>query len=254
MEDFFDRNKDGSAVASHLLTQRKKAAKEKFLANHLKQNYEDVFPFLNYPPLYYWLVDFSFTTNSLYLAWWALNFVFLASETSDGDLLSVISLLPAVISFISLTFAIRSTTLLRGLTMIHVGTLLHVMKLSQQKTLLMREVREKLLEAMKAESPHCVTRAMLDIMLDVCRRYSDDGLTLSRSDFMKMLLHYDLIYPRAIFDQIYDAIDVNGGSGIEIGVRLCLLSSSLTSLCLSLCLSLSLLIPDLSLSLPSSRS
>jgi hypothetical protein len=227
MEEFFDyTNKDNSSSTNaKLLTQKKRLLKEKLLSNHLHQNYEDVFPFFNNAALYYWLVDFSFTTNSLYLAWWALNFVFLASESdhhsSDHHFLPALSLLPALISFLSLTFAIRSTTLLRGLTKIHVSTLLHVMRLSHTKTLLMQEVREKLLEGMRADTPphRVVTKDLLEVMLDVCRRYSDDGLTLSRSEFMKMLLHYQMIYPRTIFDQIYDAIDVNGGRGIEIGVR-----------------------------------
>jgi hypothetical protein len=242
---------DAAAISrKKLLEQRKKTLKEKMLSNHEKQNYEDVFPFFNIPSLYYWLVDFSFTCNSLYLSWWALNFVFLASQQhhSDGTsthnddtsthdgvdrdthhehftslYLPFLSLLPAIISFISLTFAIRSVTFLKGLTSINIHILLIVMRESYKKTQLLSSLREKLLNGMRSEERHkrCeVTneKALLETMLIVCRRFSSDGLTLSRSEFMKMLLFYEIIYTKAVVREVYDAIDVNGGSGIEIGV------------------------------------
>ena len=221
MDEFFNYGEnDPNNPKTNDISIKGKAFKNKMLENHQKQNYEDVFLFGN-ASLYYWLVDFSFTCNSLYLAWWVLNFTFLIldSESTQYEKFYkvLLSLLPSIISFISLTFAIRSTTLLRGLTKINITSLINVMKLSQTKTKLLNELRSNLLNKIEGEVKR-VTTSLLDRMLNVSRAYSSDGTTLTRSEFMRMLLNYNIIYPQKTFNEIYNAIDVNGGHGLEIGV------------------------------------
>ena len=94
IEKMFTRSK---STAVELSTEERESRFENIVkSNFGKQNFLDIFLFRS-PNLFYNLIIFVITCNSLYLAWWATNFLFVILKL-DGSLhqlvLTLVSLIP----------------------------------------------------------------------------------------------------------------------------------------------------------------
>mmetsp|Transcript_20925 Transcript_20925/g.30153 ORF Transcript_20925/g.30153 Transcript_20925/m.30153 type:complete len:929 (+) Transcript_20925:135-2921(+) len=195
----------------------KKAFKSRLKRNTNRQNFRDVFP-LGKPELFYGLISFVMTCNSLYLAWWFTRVIPYAfgSGVSSPDrvvMFAVLSLLPSLLAFPILALAIRSSSILKAITFLNLNIVGAVMDKTAANNAALEEFRTKFLESCRKEDPlnHKIG------MLKICRRYSSDGIMLSRTEFGDMVLACGLLYSPEKLKFIFSYVDINGGATVDMG-------------------------------------
>ena len=185
-------------------------------SNFGKQNFKDIFLFKN-PQLFYGLLSFVITCNSLYLAWFATNFIFVILRLEgvwQQVLLCSLALLPPVVTFPTVFLAIRSSSLLKALTCLDVTVAAKVIQQSEVNTTMLDQFRQTVLRFMAEEGPG------IEGMLRTCNKFAEkNSSVLRKSDFREMLLHHKVIYTPEKIDFLFGSIDLNGGSTVDYGVR-----------------------------------
>jgi hypothetical protein len=184
-------------------------------SNFGKQNFKDIFLFKS-PTLYYNLISFVITCNSLYLAWWATNFLFVILKL-DGNmhqvLLVLASLIPPLVTFPTIFLVIRSSTIMKAITLLDLTVVAKVIEQSQINTTMLAEFRKTILNFMKKEGPG------IDGMIKTCNMFAEKNANvLRKSDFREMLLHHKVIYTPEKINFLFGSIDLNGGSTVDYGV------------------------------------
>lgn len=206
MEDFFQRRKSKMTAE-----EEKNVFKAKMKDNFQKQNLSEVFLF-GRPELFYGLITVVITCNSFYLAWWITNFAMVASNLNNPGLI-VLSLLPALVTTFLSALAIRSSSILKAITCLNLTVVAAVLDKSHSNAAALSTLRTQLLEHLSKEGPD-IKLAMLKLL----RRFSEDGMLLTRLEFEAILVHYRILYVPKKIDFLFRSIDANGGNTIEMGV------------------------------------
>jgi hypothetical protein len=194
-------------------------------ANFGKQNFKELFLFKR-PSLFYGLISFVITCNSLYLAWWATNYMFVILSIDEYKLrlwYILITLLPPIITFPTIFLAIRSSTIMQAITFLDLSVVAKVIEQSQINTTMLADFRKTILNFMKKDGPG------LDGMIKCCNRFADGkDSVLKKSDFREMLLANKVIYTPEKINFLFGSIDLNGGSTVDYGVSMkeCILQLS----------------------------
>jgi hypothetical protein len=184
-------------------------------SNFGKQNFKELFLFKR-PSLFYGLISFVITCNSLYLAWWATNYMFVILSIDEYKLrlwYILITLLPPIITFPTIFLAIRSSTIMQAITFLDLSVVAKVIEQSQINTTMLADFRKTILNFMKKDGPG------LDGMIKCCNRFADGkDSVLKKSDFREMLLANKVIYTPEKINFLFGSIDLNGGSTVDYGV------------------------------------
>ena len=184
-------------------------------ANFNKQNFKDIFPFKS-PELFYNMISFIITCNSLYLAWWATHFLFVILKVDNFCLQlkwAICALIPPLVAFPTIFLAIRSSTILKATTCLDLYVVAAVIEKSQANTNMLAEFRKALLKLMKKQGPG------VEGMIKTCNMFAGENANvLQKSDFREMLFHNNIVYTPEKIDFLFGSIDLNGGSTVDYGV------------------------------------
>jgi hypothetical protein len=191
-----------------------KVFKSRLKNNFNKQNFKKVFLF-GAPELFYSMISFVITCNSLYLAWWSTHIAKLIIFTiKDPLLMMFVSLLPAVLTLPFLALAIRSSSVLRAITYLSLEVVGSVMDRSAANAASLEEFRNGFVKVCTTQNPKDPRHAMQRI----CYDFSADHICLTRHGFTDMLLSCGMLYQTEKIKFIFSCIDINGGSTVDMGV------------------------------------
>ena len=229
LQSLLARRNTGSSgnLSSH---EREKRFENIVRTNFNKQNFKEIFLFKS-PCLFYNLIIFVSTCNSLYLAWWATNFLFLILRL-DGTLSQLsfflVSLVPPLVTLPTIFLAIRSSTIVKAISLLDLSVVAHVIEQSQINTTMLAEFRKTLLKVMKKQG------IGLPGMIRTCDQFAEKhgNNSLKKSEFREMLLHHKIIYTPEKINFLFGSIDLNGGSTLDYGVSIDSASFYVAILCL----------------------
>jgi len=202
-----------SSKDSQLSAKEREARFENIVkSNFGKQNFKELFLFKR-PSLFYGLISFVITCNSLYLAFWATNHIFLIFQL-DGYMhrlwYILVTLAPPIITFPTIFLAIRSSTIMKAITLLDLTVVAKVIEQSQINTTMLADFRKTIVNFMKKDGPG------IDGMIKCCNRFARGNTSaLKKSDFREMLLHNKVIYTPEKIDFLFGSIDLNGGSTVD---------------------------------------
>jgi hypothetical protein len=195
------------------------ALKNRLKRNAQKQNFRQVF-FFNSPELFFAIIGTVMTCNSLYLGWWAtricvvvMNHKLIVGLWAQIAYVSV-SLLPAVLAFPFIAAAIRSSSVLKAITVLDLDVVGHVMDVTAANTASVEEFRTRFLVECQAVDAKNVKIGMLKL----CRKFSSDGAVLTQKEFGSMLVSCGILCSAEKAKFLFSYIDMNLGSTIDMGV------------------------------------
>ena len=127
--------------------------------------------------------------------------------------LTVYSLIPPIVAFPTIFLAIRSSTILKAITLLDLNVVAAVIEKSEVNTNMLAEFRKTILKFMKKQG------SGVEGMIKTCNMFAEkDSNVLRKTDFREMLLHNKVIYTPDKIDFLFGSIDLNGGSTVDYGV------------------------------------
>jgi hypothetical protein len=137
----------------------------------------------------------------------------------DGSLsqlmLVLVSLIPPLVTFPTIFLAIRSSTIMKAITLLDLTVVAKVIEQSQINTTMLAEFRSTILKFMKKKG------SGLEGMIKTCEEFAEKkSNVLRKSEFREMLLHNKVIYTPEKINFLFGSIDLNGGSTVDYGVRI----------------------------------
>ena len=186
------------------------------------ENFTNVFVF-GRPQVFYNCIDWVITCNSLYLAWWTTNFVIYANN-ADGEglatALSLISLIPPMLTFPVISYAIKSSTILKALSSLNLDVVATVVEKTESNLTDVEGLREKLTRLL-AEDHHGtdVTQTLKDGMMTIFEDFSENQFSLTYEEFLAMLTDFRIHYTPQKSRTIFRSLDINLDGNISIEVR-----------------------------------
>ena len=115
----------------------------------------------------------------------------------------------------TLFLAIRSSTIVKAISLLDLSVVAQVIEQSQTNTAMLAEFRRTLLRVMKKQGPG------LSGMVKTCDEFAEHcGSSMKKSEFREMLLHHKVIYTPEKINFLFGSIDLNGGSTADYGVSI----------------------------------
>ena len=179
-----------------------------------KQNFRDVFP-MGSPAVYYFTIDFLMTCNSLYLAWYFTNFLFLAQNTGEASLFYIlIAILPPLVTTPLLTFVIKTSSLLQAVTRLNIDIVSTVVDMTENNMALVEVFRTKFMQRLEEETGKNTEEGVAELFstfhIDV------DGIT--RAQFRDILADMQMHFVWSKYKLIFLAIDSNNDGSLSMEV------------------------------------
>jgi hypothetical protein len=130
-------------------------------------------------------------------------------------MLVLVSFIPPLFTIPTIFLAIRSSTIMKAITLLDLTVVAKVVEQSQINTSMLAEFRKTILKFMKKQGPG------LPGMIKTCDMFAEkNAKTLKKSEFREMLLHNKVIYTPEKINFLFGSIDLNGGTTVDYGVRL----------------------------------
>ena len=196
--------------------------KRNMQSNFGHQNFTDVFVF-GRPQVFYNCIDWVITCNSLYLAWWTTNFV-ISANNADGEgsvtALALISLVPPMLTFPVISYAIKSSTILKALSSLNLDVVATVVEKTESNLTAVEGLRTKLSHLLVPDD-HATdaTTALKDGMMTIFEDFSENQFSLSYEEFLAMLTDFRIHYTSQKSRTIFRSLDINMDGTISIEVR-----------------------------------
>jgi hypothetical protein len=158
--------------------------------------------------MFYHMLSFVITCNSLYMAWWATSFIFVILSHESGSLnrlgMAVISLIPPVIAFPTIFLAIRSASIMKAITVLDLTVVAKVIEQSKENTATLVTFRKVMLKVMKRQGEG------VEGMVKTCNEFAEhNSYALKKSEFREMLFYHKIIYTTEKINFLFGVINLN---------------------------------------------
>jgi hypothetical protein len=192
-------------------------------SNFGHSNFADVFIF-GRPWVFYAMIDVVITCNSLYLAWWTTNFVLVAMRAENIEieaLLALVSLVPAMLTFPIISYAIKSSSILKALSSLNLDVVASVVEKTESNLAAVESFRGKLRASLLAscDEGDNEDKALKDGMMDLFEEFAADQFSLTAEEFVMLLNDHRIHYTNQKCRAIFRALDINLDGLISIEVR-----------------------------------
>lgn len=177
-----------------------------------KQNFIDVFP-LTSPGLYYFLIDFLMTCNSLYLAWYFTNFMYIAQNTGSASVFyTLMAILPPLITTPILTLVIKTSSVLQAVTKLNMDIVSTVVDMTENNMAVVEAFRVKFIQRLEEETGKNNEEGVVELFSTF--HIDEDGIT--RSMFRDILAEMQMHYVWCKYKLIYSAINSNNDGSLSM--------------------------------------
>ena len=179
----------------------------------LSEDFSDVY-FFRSPELYFKAVEIAIMLNSLYLSMWACNFISLVNtQFNSSPFLHIVMLGPVLVLLPLLGEIVKVSSLLAAIADLDLDIIGSVLELTEEKTMLVKEVREKILCRIdgQTETDKMIILTQLYNEIDI-----DGNGTITKWEFRDMLRALSLHYSDYKFKKLFKSIDTNRSGDIDM--------------------------------------
>ena len=170
----------------------------------LSEDLSDIY-FFRSPQLYFKMVEVAIMLNSLYLSLWACNFITIVNEYfSRSPFFHIVMLVPLLIVLPSLGEIVKVSSLLAAISDLDLDVIGSVLEISEEKTQLVNEVREKILTRIHGKGDEDKMLVLKELFEEID---SNGNGQISKYELREMLRALALHYSDYKFKRLYAAMD-----------------------------------------------
>ena len=191
----------GSHSLSHLSTDDTDSLK-------LHAELREIFLF-RYPELYFYAIEVALLVQSLYIALWATNFLFIANISYNLVLWNIALLLPVPINIFLLQHVIFTSCMLKSIVYLDKDVAVEVFESIEKERDLKYKLRNLLRSSLKTMHPDDAANWSKHAEVAFYQHSHHSRLGLVKADFISFLQFFQIILKDESVDLIYKALDAN---------------------------------------------
>jgi len=191
----------GSHSLSHLSTDDTDSLK-------LHAELREIFLF-RYPELYFYAIEVALLVQSLYIALWATNFLFIANISYNLVLWNIALLLPVPINIFILQQVIFTSCMLKSIVYLDKDVAVEVFESIEKERDLKYKLRDLLRSSLKTMHPDDAANWSKHAEVAFYQHSHHSRLGLVKADFISFLQFFQIIFKDESVDLIYKALDAD---------------------------------------------